>query len=153
MHKESPVAARSGRLPAVGVRDTLGDGMKPVVQAFLIADQVYCDRTTGKKVIAGTFNSIATPSFPIRHDSCTAFLSLTDVKGDIALQLQFRNLKTNEVIASFDVEVSADDPRHTIEGVFPIHGLIFPVPGVYAADIVYKDEIVGSLRISAIEAQ
>ena len=32
--------------------------MKPVLQALVLADKVYHDRQTGKKIIAGTFNAI-----------------------------------------------------------------------------------------------
>ena len=32
---------------------------RPLLQALLVADHVYQDKDTGKKVIAGTFNSLS----------------------------------------------------------------------------------------------
>ena len=126
---------------------------RPILQAFLLADYVYQDTDTGKKIIAGTFNRISAPSFPVVYPFCTAFISLTDVKGTISLELQFRNLKTNEVIATFGgIDLHAEDPHQTVELTSQIHGLVFPDSGIFSIDVVHDEEILGSFRLSAVQS-
>ncbi len=59
--------------------------MKPVLQAMVLADHVYQDKNTGKRIIAGTFNQItvkrrAIPSIPQDGDEASNAESLVAQK-------------------------------------------------------------------------
>ena len=85
--------------------------MKPVLQALIVADHVYQDQQTGKKVICGTFNSFRfsrkPPVSEVQNPDGTkrtvmmggsqsgspyAYVSLTDVFEGTKLLLRFVNL-------------------------------------------------------------
>ena len=96
--------------------------MKPILQALLIADHVYEDRTTGKKIIAGVFNPVRTKTSkvsvvvdeagrqqatvvdPTQAGSPYAYLSLTEIHGSQRLQLRFVSLADHGLLVSADIE-------------------------------------------------
>ena len=185
---------------------------KPVLQALLLADHVYQDKDTGKKIIAGTFNSLSiskTKAPPkdaeqgavgrgagdggqeaggggpqqnlagpqqnlggpqqnlggpqqnrprqlstaeiSRLGNPTAFVSLTDVHGTTDLELRYVDLADQNVLMMLKFRVFSDDPLKTVEAILPVPPLPTPHPGVYALELVCKEEPLGSLRIAAVE--
>jgi hypothetical protein len=192
---------------------------KPILQALVLAEHIYQDAGTGKKIIAGTFNrvffgrtkppqpeappakaadgtappvgypaapqppsgavaqgqqSAALPPAPpapqgppaqppagqprrlqktdvLRAGSPFAFISLTDVHGQVPLELRFVDLANGGVLISTTFRVASDDPLATIEAVVPMPPLPTPHAGVYALELLSESEPLGSLRITAIE--
>ncbi|HEV3418101.1 MAG TPA: hypothetical protein VG056_14850, partial [Pirellulales bacterium] len=89
--------------------------MKPVLQALLVADNVYTDQTTGKKVVAGIFNKLTfqspvQPGVPIPETpsgqptyiagSPMAYISLTEVREATELVLRYVDLEDNSILFS-----------------------------------------------------
>lgn len=145
---------------------------KPVLQALLLADHVYQDKDTGKKVIAGTFNQLnlsklkaapknaeptaggprqLSPAEVTRPGSPSAFISLTDVRGPTDLELRYVDLADNGVLLMLKFRVESDDPLKTVEAILPVPPLPTPRPGVYALELFCNDEPLGSLRVTAVE--
>lgn len=145
---------------------------KPVLQALLLADHVYQDKDTGKKIIAGTFNQLSiskvkpppkdappaaqgprpmSPAEISRPGNPTAFISLTDVRGPTELELRYVDLADNGVLLGVKFEVRSDDPLKTVEVILPVPPLPTPHPGVYALELVYANEPLGALRVTALE--
>jgi hypothetical protein len=124
---------------------------KPVVQALVLADQIYEDKRTGKKIISGTFNKIWSTKFPTEFSQITwAFLALTEVRGTINLEFQFRREATQDVLAKCPkIPLTSNDPLATCEVVVELPKLPFPAPGSYSFDVLLEQEILGSLRITA----
>lgn len=147
--------------------------MKPVLQALLLADHVYVDKATGKKVVAGIFHkllvnslreqpapeqSAAEPREPTSRrlaawqvqqaGSPYAYISLTEIRGQANLILRFVSADTFEVF--FETEpfvVKAKTPLDTCEIVVPIPRL--PVKeGVYGLELHCDKELVGFHRVS-----
>lgn len=191
---------------------------KPVLQALILADHVYQDRETGKRIIAGTFNQIfftkpapapgsvavappapgsaPPPSAPggegrrpeppsgpgmaaaeeprrpgagpgaagapearkppwhgfARAGSPYAFLSLTDVHGSAPLELRYVDLSQNAVLMRINFTVRCDDPLCTVEASVPVPSLPTPHAGVYALELLCENDLLGALRIKAVEA-
>lgn len=192
---------------------------KPVLQALILADHVYQDRETGKRIIAGTFNQIffskpgqapgqmsgpppaqapgqaplfsgegrrpEQPSSPgmaapdesrrpgagpgmgaaapgevrkppwhgfARAGSPFAFLSLTDVHGSAPLELRYVDLAQNAVLMRINFTVRCDDPLCTVEASVPVPSLPTPHAGVYALELLCENDLLGALRIKAVEA-
>ena len=123
--------------------------VKPVLQALVLADHVYIDGSTGKKVIAGTFNHLTSSEFPSTFDHHKfAFLSLTGVRETVPITLRFVDLSNNDVLTEFrGLEVTEKDPLRTVEMVVEIPSLPMPHPGAFAFEALAEGELLGFLRL------
>ncbi len=100
---------------------------QPVLQALVLADQVYRDADTGKMIIAGTFRQLWARKFGETLGRWTyAYICLTELNGTAKLELRYVNLKTMEVHLKTGIEVSCDDPLSTIEFALPVPPLPMP---------------------------
>lgn len=116
--------------------------MKPVLKAFILADHVYADLDTRKKVIAGTFNRIYADSFPAAFvgPSCV-YLSLTDARGQFCITIHYVDLNNDEVLLEAKSNmISADDPLAVIELGIQVPPLPLPHEGEYAFEVYASDE-------------
>lgn len=143
--------------------------VKPVLQALILADRIYQDKDTGKKIIAGTFNQILltrnppppgpnqTPrppqaAFAQTHPgSPYAYISLTEVRGKTPLSLRLVDLADSRVLLQANMDVDHNDPLATLEIVVPLPVLQIPHPGVFALELLSDDEPLGSIRLVARE--
>jgi hypothetical protein len=140
--------------------------VKPVLQALVVADQVYEDRS-GKKIIAGTFNTLRFSRKPpvaqierpdgtkqdvilggMQSGSPCAYISLTDVCEGTKLQIQFADLTRNKMLFGTEVAITKVKRLSTIELVFPLPRLPIQEAGTYALEVVCDGEILGSYRIT-----
>jgi len=144
--------------------------VKPVLQALLLADRVYEDKTTGKRVIAGTFNRVcfkrgALKPQQIEEDgvrrqvipggmhagSPYAFISLTEIRGTISCVLRYVDLQDNKALLESKFEIRCDDPLQTVEVVLPMPRLPTEKAGIHALELLCNNDPVGSLRITVEE--
>jgi hypothetical protein len=134
---------------------------------MLLADYVYQDRETGKKIIAGVFDRVAVrkrkppadpqaavPMNDVRQvGSPYAYISLREVRGRIPLEFRLISLDTNEVLfRAARIEVACDDPLTTVELVLPVPPLP-RVPGHYVLELLYENELIGSHRVTVQEVE
>lgn len=146
--------------------------VKPVVQALVLAEHVYEDKS-GKKIIAGTFNrlilskeppiqKIETPEGETRTRDRAGgigapylYMSLTDVCDNTPCELHLVNLTRNKVIFRTGFVIQCNDRLASVEFFAPLPAPehTFREPGVYAIEIVYEGEAIGSLRITVINAE
>jgi hypothetical protein len=121
----------------------------PVLQAFVLADHVYTDAHTGKKVIAGTFNQLWADKYPTQFATATtAYLALRELAGEAQIVLKFASLKDQRVhLQSQPMQVSAPDPRATAELVIAIPPFPMPEPGDYALEAYADDALLGMVRM------
>ena len=131
--------------------------IKPVLQALLLADHVYVDHATGKRIIVGVFDFLKTPEFPTQFQRTTfAYCAFTGIRGKIDVIFRYVDLESNEVLMeTIPIEVRAEDPITTSDLVTEIPPLPMPHPGVYALEVHSCDELIGSLRVTVVgpEAQ
>lgn len=150
-----------------GFVEPQGLSVKPILQALVLADYVYTDAPSGKKVIAGTFHTVNLRKFSQEQiqqskgavfaapqmGSPWAYISLTDVVDNTEIDLQF--VKTSERILLFHtaLKIPCNDRLATIEVVLQLPHIAFFVKeaGVYSFDAMWKGEILGSHRITATE--
>lgn len=141
--------------------------MKPVLQALLVADRVYQDKQTGKMIICGVFNrmlvvprsdlrkSITSPeglkqtliTGGMQSGSPTAYLSVTEVNGELPFKLQYVSRATDEVFFELDFKLKCNDPLQTIELLFPLPPLP-PIEGVHALELLCDGDPLGYHRIT-----
>lgn len=124
--------------------------MRPTLQALVLADQVYVDAASGKKIIAGTFNILRTGEFPTTFARSTfAYINLTNIRQRTELELRYVDLEDNRVLMrSPRIEVQSPDPLQGVELVVELPPFPMPHAGTYAFEAHADDELVGSLRIT-----
>ena len=139
--------------------------MKPILQALLLADNIYRDTKTGKHVIAGTFNKMllvkdgAKPKavesdgkqkqvIPagVQAGSPYVYVSLTEIRGEVNCVLRYVNLDEGRALFQFCFSVKCDNPLETVEVVLPMP-MLPHVEGVHAIELLCNDELIGSHRI------
>lgn len=103
-----------------------------VLQAFVLADHVYRDVTTGKHVVAGTFHQIDVASLPATFAGPAAvFISLLDVKGRTAVELRFVD-GDDVLLGPRTIDVEGEDPGLPVEFAVQLPPLPLPRAGRYA---------------------
>ncbi|HVJ82757.1 MAG TPA: hypothetical protein VNC50_16935 [Planctomycetia bacterium] len=130
--------------------------IRPVLQALVLADHIYVDAKSGKKIIAGTFNHLAAPSFPSVFGRTTfAFISLTEVHGTVPITLRYVDLQNGETLLELrNLEMEApNDPLATVEMVVEIPRFPMPHEGAFAFEVYSNEEPIGSLRIYVTPAE
>lgn len=146
--------------------------MKPVLQALVLAEHVYTDKS-GKKIIAGTFGGIRFKRGGLIHEqkcpdgttqrvieggtvsgSPYAYIALKDVINKAEISLQFVNLSKNEVIFESTFSVESDDRFKLVEIVAPLPPLAGPwtEDGIFAFEVLCEGEIIGSHRLHMKES-
>lgn len=127
----------------------------PIVQAIILADEVYTDSDTGKKIIAGTFNGLWGHDFPTEFDRTTkVYLSLTNCRGDMLLQMRYIDLSDDEVLMeSPEVNLECDDPLAITEVVMEVPPFPMPHVGHYEFEVRCNGERLGGIRINVNELE
>ncbi|HEV7221401.1 MAG TPA: hypothetical protein VGN42_01800 [Pirellulales bacterium] len=145
--------------------------MKPVLQALLLADRVFEDGATGKKIIAGTFNTLAIgdprlsaePSAPAGEEagpvkikggmdpgSPYAYFSITEVCEPIDVVLRYVDLEDDSILLQTTIHIECADPLVTVEGVAALPRLPTPHIGIYALELLHNEELLGCHRVRVI---
>jgi len=128
---------------------------KPVLQALVLADYVYVDAHTGKKVIAGTFNELQAATFPTQFPRVTyAYLCLADLRGQTEVDLRYVDLSSGEVLMQLEhVPVDASSPLESTELIVEVPEFPMPQPGSFALEVHCGGEMLGFLRITVRQAK
>lgn len=153
----------------LGQRTRLGVIVKPVLQALLLADHVYEDKSTGKKIICGVFNRVffsrakkitrevvdgeikARVKGGEESGSPFAFVSLTEVRGSVEFSVRYVELADDQTLLHTTFRVESDDPLVTVELILPLPKLPVRKPGTHALELLCDDELLGSLRVQVEE--
>jgi len=125
--------------------------MKPIIQALLLADNVYTDIETGKRVITGVFDFIGVPEIPGHFLKVThAYVSLTELRGRVEIMLRYVDLDSNEILMEHGPTViEQDDPIASEDFTVTVPPLPVPHEGVFALEVHANNELIGMLRITA----
>lgn len=141
--------------------------IKPVLQALVLAERVYEDKLTGKKIIAGTFNALGygtTKSEEVETadgrkarrvaggtnaGSPWVYINLTEIHGKIPFTLQYVDLKHHAVLLSMGFAVECSSPLVNAEVIIPLPVLPTPHPGTYALELLSEEYPLGALRVEA----
>jgi hypothetical protein len=125
--------------------------VKPIVLAMIVCDHYYRDVHTGKSVLAGTFSSINSPSFPTKHGNCAIYLALTDVAQEGTLQLEFRQEGGPFSMQLPPGQVRAPENRRgVVEVGGNINGLPLPAEGDYEFVVMWDKQSIFSRRLRAV---
>jgi hypothetical protein len=143
---------------------------KPVLQAMVLADNVYVDALSGKHVIAGTFTKIVVRKQESQGEesqdggnasqrvtkikdprvigSPWLYLALFEVHGQVPIELRYINLSDSSVVFTATMTLVASDPVVVAEYAIPVPRLPSDKAGEFSLDALYENEPLGSWRIS-----
>ncbi len=140
--------------------------MKPVLQALLLADHVYVDRDSGKPIIAGVFHTLIFVKNALKPDqdsgehklpisptgfqagSPFCYINLTEVHGEQHFELRFVDLSSDRALLRVPFAVKTPSPLSQANLILPLLKLPADKPGVFALELTWKDEPLGSYRVN-----
>ena len=122
----------------------------PVLQALVVADQIYTDAATGKKIIAGVFNRLMASDFPATFSTQTwAYISVTNIHGPVEFVVRYVDLNDGKMLMEASpIRATCDDPLRSIEITLPVPPFPMPHEGSYAFEVYAGEERLGALRIT-----
>ncbi len=138
--------------------------MKPVLQALLVADHVYQDKTTGKNIVAGIFNKLffqkpedVKEGFEkqgikvaghMQAGSPYAYINLIDVNGEHHFTLRYVDLEDDKPLFQVEFGIRHDNPLQPVELNIPLPRLPTPKTGAFALELLSRDgDPLGAYRI------
>ena len=146
--------------------------MKPILQALLLADRIYEDKATNKKIVAGIFHQmfyvsqgevqkvidsqgiLPVPAAGFQSGSPFGYLNLTEIRGEQKFTLRYVDLKENTVVFQLEFTINSPDPLQIIDLGIPLPPLPANKPGVFALELLWNDgEPLGSCRVIVTEAK
>lgn len=92
------------------------------------------------------------PPTGLQSGSPFAYLSLTEVRGAMSFVLQLVNLEDDTQLFRSDLRVECHNPLITVEMTVPLPPISPPQAGIYALELLWNSEILGSLRIIVEDA-
>jgi hypothetical protein len=92
------------------------------------------------------------PPTGLQSGSPFAYLSLTEVRGNMNFVLQLMNLEDDTQLFRSDLRVECHNPLLTVEMTVPLPPISPPQAGIYALELLWNSEILGSLRIIVEDA-
>ena len=104
---------------------------RPLVNAMLICDRATRDPKSGKVTLEGIFEVIWATGFPIRHETLSVYIKMTDAAGTYPIVFSVVNLEAGGLVGAGQITVQAKDRMEPVELIFNIQGLIFLNPGLY----------------------
>jgi hypothetical protein len=128
-------------------------GLKPSIQALLLADDVSEDPVTRKLTVTGIFDVIEVQR-PATHFTAPAylFLALKDVLGQIEVVVHYVDLRDHRVLVQYTRLIAQHHDRlaTAVTALRLCAGIPVPHPGVYAFELHTGNELLGSIRVEAV---
>ena len=119
------------------------------LQALLLADHIYCDRGSGKYVIAGTFYQLNVASLPtVFGRTVGVFVSLSGLVGSTSVDLEFIDpADGNVLLCTRSLGISCDDPTSPVEFALEVPPLPLPHAGYYSLRLAANGAVLGSTSV------
>ena len=111
------------------------------LQSFLVADEVYQDRETGKHVIAGTFARLIVPRVPGELGrSVATYCALLGVAGSVQVTMQFETADGEVLIRSSPRTLTCTHPDLLVEFAFTVPSLPLPHAGRFCLVLLLDEQ-------------
>lgn len=124
--------------------------IKPALQSLWLVDDARQDPVTGKMDVIGRFDAIEV-EWPATHYTSRGFLYfvLTGMHGKERLTLRYANLADLAVLVERQFTLQASGPLDVQDVCIHVPAMPVPHPGVYAWELYWENEMLGSSRVTA----
>ena len=123
---------------------------KPIGIALIVCDQIIQDSPSGKRSLVGIFNSLKAADFPATTKHLSIYASLTNINGNVPMELRCLNETHDEPIIAVPFNGSIDNPNNVLDVAFDFDEFSFPKPGLYCFEIRADEEIILSSRLNVL---
>jgi len=118
----------------------------PTLVSFLVCDQVIDDKLSNKKSAIGIFNTILVPKVPAVIHQMAILASITEIVGQIELEIRLVRDTDNAVLFNGKGKVEAPNPLAIVDLLFAMQGVKIPDAGQYAFEILSGAALLGRRR-------
>ncbi len=126
----------------------------PFPLALVICDHIWRDPYSGKVNLLGTFNAVASTTFPLVQPVLSVYVALTDGLGDVDIRLRLIDVDdAQEPIFDFQNVINFADPRVVGEIDFARSHVAFPAPGEYRLQLFANHEFLMERRLHAVRLE
>ena len=124
---------------------------KPSLQSLWLVDNATRDEDTGKVDVVGMFDQIEVEE-PSREFTTQAYLfcALRGTHGPLSVNLRYKDLEDESVLLDRPLRLDCDDPLRTVDVVIRLHRIPVPHAGIYAWELLWENEVIGSSRLTAV---
>lgn len=124
----------------------------PLPLALVVCDHIWRDPYSGKVNVLGTFNAVASTTFPLVQPVLSIYVALTDGQGQMDVQLRLIDVDdASEPVFDFTTTVTFGDPRIVGEIEFSRTHVSFPAPGEYRLQLYANHEFLLERRLLAMQ--
>ena len=123
----------------------------PTLVSLILCEQIIDDRITNKKSAIGLFNMILVPTLPVTLHQMVVLASLTEIEGQVDLELRLIRDTDNAVLFRTQGPVKAPSPLATVDLVFRMQGIKIPVAGQYAFEVLFAGELLSRRRFQVLQ--
>jgi hypothetical protein len=113
----------------------------------MLCDKVVFEQGTQKPYLLGVFTGVAAARFPTDPQRFDIFAALTDMRGDVIMDLSVVHLDTDQEIYSRRLTVHFPDPLRVVNLRIEVGELIYPGPGTYLFALAIGDEEIAARRV------
>ena len=126
----------------------------PDVLALILCDQIITDRITGKQSLIGMFSTINSFQFPVVQPQLSVYVALTDGRGKTPLTIRIVDSEdARPPLVQGTGIVEFRNPRAIANLALQFHGLRFPEPGEYRAQLLCEDTLLREARLTLRKAK
>jgi hypothetical protein len=116
----------------------------PRVQAMFVCDRVKeSDIEPGVFSLAGARAYIEASSFPAFYPRLVVFAHMSGHQGEVLCHAAINRIETDEMIYETPSRrIAFEHPSFVVPVVFHVRNCVFPVPGVYCAQIFHEGKLI-----------
>ncbi len=126
---------------------------KPLVEAFILCDELISEEGTNKKSLIGTFNSIVSTEFPTQHPKICVYVAMANGQGGMKGELRCVRMEDQAEMFKASGTMQFADPNQVVEIGFSFRNIVFERPGLYTFELLADDELLTEKRFHVLAAQ
>jgi hypothetical protein len=129
--------------------ETMNHPVLPRVQAMVLCDTIEeSDDEIGVYHLTGVRSVLHVPAFPAFQPRLSVFVQMSGHRGEASFRIGIRQALTDDVIYQTKAKTIAfHEPTLIVPVVFRLRNCTFPAAGLYYAEILHDEKLVGERRL------
>ena len=125
----------------------------PNVRVLVVCATVLQDLGTGRITLESLLEVLYSPEFPAAHAGLVVYARMSGLNGEYGMSVRVTapDLETSVADVEAPAPLVVTDPLETVNVVFPLPELDFPVAGRYSVRLLYNGRIAQEIPLLAEE--